>query len=85
MSDKSPAAQLLERVLVGTVEAIARAGAKAAESLASDAKKVLRNEALKAELLEKGVEAWRKAKLGEVDDLPESLRGDNPSARRDVQ
>lgn len=67
---------ILERVFVGTVEAIARAGAKATESLAGDVKKALQNEAFKAEILEKGVEAWRKARLGDVDDLPESLRGD---------
>lgn len=75
MSDQpSFAAQLFERALVGTVEAIARAGAKAVESLAGDAKKALQTEAFKAEIIEKGVEAWRKAKLGDVDDLPESLR-----------
>ena len=74
MSEQTFVSQLLERALVGTVEAVARAGAKAVESLAGDAKKALQNEAFKAEILEKGVEAWRKARLGDVDDLPESLR-----------
>ncbi len=76
MSEQSPVSKALEAILVGTVEAIARAGAKAAESLAGDARKVLQQNAFKAEIVEKGIEAWRKARLGEVDDLPESLRGD---------
>lgn len=81
MSDsqkRTVAAQFAERLLVGSVEAIARAGAKFVESLAGDAKKALRNEATKVEMLEKGVEAWRKVRLGEIDDLPESLRDDAP-------
>lgn len=77
MSDQKQTvvSRALESLFVGTVEALARAGAKAVESLAGDAKKVLQQEAFKAEIIEKGVEAWRKNRLGDVDDLPESLRG----------
>ena len=71
---QSKASQFAERFLVGIVETGARALAKAAESIASDAKKALRNEALKVEMLEKGVESWRKDRIGEIDDLPGSLR-----------
>jgi hypothetical protein len=76
---QSPASKLAEKLLVGTVEAIARAGAKAVESLAGDMKKALKNEAFKAEVIEKGVEAWRKERLGDIDDLPESLRDESPA------
>jgi hypothetical protein len=76
MSEPSPASKFIESLLVGTVEAIARAGAKAVESLAGDARKALQNQSFKAEVLEKGVEAWRKARVGEIDDLPGSLRDD---------
>jgi hypothetical protein len=77
MSDnRTMGAKFAEKLLVGALEAIVRAGAKAAESLASDAKKALRNEAMKVEMIEKGVETWRQTRLGEVDDLPGSLRDD---------
>jgi hypothetical protein len=73
---QSPASKFFESILVGTVDAIARAGAKAFESLAGDAKKALRNEAAKVEMVEKSIEAWRKMRLGEVDDLPSELRNE---------
>lgn len=78
MNHNSPASKFAESLLVGAIESVARAGAKALESVVGDAKKALRNEAFKAELLEKGIEAWRKMKLGDVDDLPASLRDDPP-------
>lgn len=68
-------AQAAERLLVGTIEAIARAGAKALESLASDAQRALVTEGSKVERFKDGVAAWRAAKLGDTEDLPESLRG----------
>lgn len=79
-------AQFAERVLVGTIEAIARAGAKALESLANDGRKALEAQAEKVEALEKGVAGWRADKLGDDDgdDLPGSLRsnGRNGSTTR---
>ena len=66
MSEPTIASKFVERVLVGAVESIARAGAKAVESLAGDVKTALKNEAAKAELLEKGVEWWRKSRLGDI-------------------
>ena len=74
---QSKVSQFAERLLVGVIETGARAVAKAAESIAADAKKALRNEALKAELIENGIEAWRKAHIGEIDDLPGSLRDES--------
>lgn len=68
--EQSFASRIAERVLVGTIESIARAGSKAVESLAKDVKTALQNEALKAELIERGTEAWRKARLGEVGQPP---------------
>lgn len=76
MSDPTVASKFAERVLVGAVEMFARGLAKAAESVAGDVKKALRNEAAKAELLEKGVEWWRKSRLGEITDIPVSLQDD---------
>ncbi len=77
---QSPASKFVESVLVGAVESVARAGAKFVESIAGDARKALQNEAFKVEIIEKGVEAWRKARLGEVDDLPASLRDEARAA-----
>ena len=77
MSDsqnRSAASKFAEKILVGTVESIARAVAKAGESLAGDARKVLSKKALEATFLEKGIEAWRKERLGDIDDLPDSLK-----------
>ena len=70
MSDQSFASRLAERLLVGAIETIARAGAKAAESIAHDVKTALRTEADKAEFLEAGVKFWRQARLGEVGQPP---------------
>jgi hypothetical protein len=81
MADQTVASKFAEKLLVGTLEAIVRAGAKAAESIASDAKKALRNEALKVEMIEKGVEHWRQTRLGEVDDLPSSLRDESKNVQ----
>jgi hypothetical protein len=78
VNEPTPAAKFVESLLVGAVNAVARAAAKAAESLAGDARKALQNQAFKAEVIEKGVEAWRKARVGEIDDLPGSLQ-DEPS------
>lgn len=80
---RTAASRFAEAVLVGAVESIARAGAKAFESLAGDTKKALRNEAAKAEMIEKGIEMWRKVRLGEIDDLPGSLQDDEPEDSRD--
>jgi hypothetical protein len=76
MSEQSVTSKFAERVLVSAVNSIARAGAKFVESIAGDVKKGLRNEAAKAELLEQGVEWWRKSNLGEVSDMPASLQDD---------
>jgi hypothetical protein len=81
---QSPASKFFESILVGTVDAIARAGAKAAESLAGDVKKTLRRKAAEAEMLEKGVEAWRKVRLGDIDDLPSELR-DEPNQSKETR
>lgn len=76
MAQQSPTSKFFESILVGAVETIARAGAKAAESITGDVKKALKNEAFKVEIVEKGIEAWRKSKLGEVIDLPGMMRDD---------
>jgi hypothetical protein len=52
VSERSLASKLAERFLTGAVESIARAGAKAAESLAADTKKALETEAARAGGLE---------------------------------
>jgi hypothetical protein len=74
---QSPASKFAERILVGTIETIARGLAKGAESIAGDVKKALKNEAAKVEAVQKTIEAWRQVRLGEVDDLPDSLRDDD--------
>jgi hypothetical protein len=73
---QSTASKLVESFLVGTVEAIARAGAKAVESLTSDAAKTVRRKAGEIDAVRKTVEAWRKENVGEIidGDLPPSLR-----------
>ncbi len=58
-----------ERLLVGAVESIARAGAKFVESMAGDARKALAAEAEKAKLVEQGVAMWRQYTLGEIKDV----------------
>ena len=62
----SIAAKLLESLLTGTVESIARAGAKALESLTNDAAKAISNEAKKVAAVRNDVEQWRKEQLGEI-------------------
>jgi len=70
MSEKqSIASKFAERFLVGAVESIARAGAKAVESLAGDARKALALEAEKAKMVEQGVAMWRQFRLGEIQDV----------------
>jgi hypothetical protein len=78
---QSPASKFAESLLVGTIEAIARAGARAVESLAGDARKALQKEAAKIERVEQGVAMWRQVRLGEVDDLPDSLRDDGDNKK----
>lgn len=70
MSDQSFTSKLAERLLVGSIESLARACSKAVESVASDVKTALRNEAAKAEFLESGAKFWRESRLGEVGQPP---------------
>lgn len=58
--------RLAENVLVGTIESIARAGAKAIESLTGDAAKVIAREHKKVDGVRKAVEGWRKETVGEI-------------------
>jgi hypothetical protein len=83
MSEQTVASKFFERALVGTIDAIARAGAKAFESLAGDARKALKNEALKAEMLEEGIKAWRLSTVGEVQDIPASLQDDGEKSEQE--
>lgn len=69
---KSVGAQLAEKVLVGAVNSIARAGAKFVQSLAADARKTLQNNAETVEAFEKGIDVWSKIKLGEIIDPNEN-------------
>jgi hypothetical protein len=77
---KSKATQFFEDLCVGVVESVVRAGAKGAESLAADARKVLRREAAKVAKIEDGIKSWRDATVGDLpdSDLPDSLRDDPP-------
>lgn len=61
----SPSAKFTQKLLIGAVESVARAGAKFFESLADDGKKALRAEAKKIEGIQNGVKAWRET-MGEV-------------------
>lgn len=63
---ESPIAKFAEKLLIGTVDSIARAGARFVESIAADAKQALRNEAAKAELIENGAKFWRVNTVGEI-------------------
>jgi hypothetical protein len=65
----SVGSKFAEKLLVGAVESIARAGAKFVESLASDTKKALAREAKRAELVEQGVKFWSQVRLGEIEDV----------------
>ncbi len=78
-SPKSKATQFFEDLCVGLVESVVRAGAKGAESLASDARKALRREAAKVAKIEDGIKSWRDATVGDLpdSDLPDSLRDDD--------
>ena len=68
--------KLFGEVLEGALNMGARAIARAGESLASDTKKVLRDKAAKAELVQKTIEAWRVFQIGELadSDLPDDLK-----------
>jgi hypothetical protein len=66
---KKFAAQVAQRLLIGTVESIARAGAKFVESVTHDAQIALRNEATKLEVAQHTVEGWRKITLGDLVDM----------------
>jgi hypothetical protein len=68
MSQQSPGAKFLASLLSGSVESIARAGAKALESLADDAEKALKKEASRIRDIKQGAQVWRHSRLG--DDLP---------------
>lgn len=65
----SVGSKFAEKLLVGAVESIARAGAKFVESLASDTKKALAREAKRAELVEQGIKFWSQVRLGEIEDV----------------
>jgi hypothetical protein len=69
MAAQSVASRFLEKLLAGTVDSVVRAGAKAVESLAGDARKALSNEAKRVELLQQGVKMWREYRVGEIEDL----------------
>jgi len=72
---QSIGAKLAEDFLNGVVESVARAGAKAVESLASDAVKSVGREKRKIENFRNNIREWRKVRLGEIDsDVPQELR-----------
>jgi hypothetical protein len=79
-ADKPPSvfAQAFEDGLVFVVTSIVRAGAKAVESLTDDAVKAINNKKKEVEAVRDAVKAWRKMKVGEVEDsdVPASLRDD---------
>ena len=80
MAEQTKFSKFAERLLVGVLESGARALAKGAESLASDASKALKREVAKVEALERGVKTWRESRLGEIDgDVPEELRDETTS------
>ncbi len=67
------AAQFVEDFLTGALNSVVRAGAKAVESIASDAKKALRNEAKKIETFQTGVKSWREGRLGDISEEDEGV------------
>jgi hypothetical protein len=73
----SVGSKFAEKLLVGAVESIARAGAKFVESLASDTKKALAREAKRAELVEQGVKFWSQVRLGEIEDVDSNSKKEN--------
>lgn len=68
--------RVIEDVLIGTVESIARAGAKALESLASDASKITGRQKKKIDAVVSGIKTWREINVGEIadEDVPSELR-----------
>jgi hypothetical protein len=72
----SAVSRFFEKLLIGAVESIARAGAKAVESLTDDAAKAIEIQKKKVAATRDAVKAWRKVELGEIDDIPASLRED---------
>jgi hypothetical protein len=79
VSERSIAGKFLERLLTGTVDAIARAGAKAIESVVNDAAKAIDLEKKKIEALGKGVAQWRKTELGEIGPIEVEVKVVNPA------
>ncbi len=71
--------KLAENLLVGTVESIARAGARFLESITDDAEKAIEKQRKKIAATREGVAEWRETQLGNVDngDLPASLADDD--------
>jgi hypothetical protein len=65
---RSIAGKYVEDLLIGTVESIVRAGAKAIESITNDAARAIDREKRKVEQVKVTVETFRKTRLGEVDD-----------------
>lgn len=86
---RSKSEELLEQVLVGTIEAVARAGARFVESLASDGRKFLRNQSAKVGMIEQGVKSWREQNAPEIEDLagevPSELEDDAPPPAQEAQ
>jgi len=75
--NQSRGAKLAEGVLNWAIDTIARAGAVFVESITSDARKAIeKNVVSRLEVTEHNVAQWRRTKLSDNDDLPESLRGD---------
>lgn len=60
MFDDATTKRFLQRILIGTVESVARGLAKGAESVVSDAVKAAERERAR-------IEEWRKRELGEID------------------
>lgn len=68
--------KLAEDLLVGTVNAFVRAGAKFTESIMGDAEKAIEKQRRKIEATREGVAEWRKRNIGDikVDDEEEGNR-----------
>src|SRR5271167_3250778 len=77
---QSPGVRLFGELLDWAVTSIARAGAKFVESIANDTHKAVAGHAAKVEQLRDNVAGWRADNLGDVDDLPESLRGNGSNS-----
>ena len=73
--ERGPVGRAIEDLLIGTVESIARAGAKALESLTTDASKAVSIQKKKIDVVAKAVKTWREINVGEIDgDVPAELR-----------